>query len=334
MKHFQLQKHNDFSPIYLISLPRSGSTLVQRVLASHPAIDTTSEPWLLLPYLYTLKEKGLYTEYSHKEVFPAIEAFIKELPRGEEDYLEEMSSFILALYRKATKKKNVNYFLDKTPRYHLVLDEIMRLFPDAKYIFLWRNPLAIAASRIETWAGGKWNLYRGKVDLYEGLTNLITTYEKYSDRILAVNYENLLNDPTHHWKNIFSYLNLEFDSDILTNFPQIRLKGQHGDPTGVKEYSSLSREPIEKWKKTLNNPIRKKWATDYLQWIGEKRLSVMGYQYGDLIKQLNDTPTTLKFLGSDFSRIIYGNFYCIFEPFLLLDKIKQLPEWRKLYAHR
>jgi len=104
------------SPIFLISLPRSGSTLVQRVLANHPGIETTSEPWLLLPFLYTLKKKGVYAEYAHKEVFSAIREFINELPCGEADYLEEMRSFILALYGKANKKKEAKYFLDCSPK--------------------------------------------------------------------------------------------------------------------------------------------------------------------------------------------------------------------------
>jgi hypothetical protein len=40
------------TPLFLLSLPRSGSTLAQRILAAHGGIATTSEPWILLPYLY------------------------------------------------------------------------------------------------------------------------------------------------------------------------------------------------------------------------------------------------------------------------------------------
>jgi hypothetical protein len=40
------------TPLFLLSLPRSGSTLAQRILAAHAGIATTSEPWILLPYLY------------------------------------------------------------------------------------------------------------------------------------------------------------------------------------------------------------------------------------------------------------------------------------------
>ncbi|MBA3701438.1 MAG: sulfotransferase [Rubrobacteraceae bacterium] len=43
------------TPLFLLSLPRSGSTLAQRFLAAHDAIATASEPWILLPYFYTLR---------------------------------------------------------------------------------------------------------------------------------------------------------------------------------------------------------------------------------------------------------------------------------------
>ena len=39
------------------------------------------------------------------------------------------------------------------------------MFPDAKVIFLWRNPLAVVASIVETWTKGKWNVDRWQGDL-------------------------------------------------------------------------------------------------------------------------------------------------------------------------
>ena len=43
-------------PIFIFSITRSGSTLLQRVIAAHEGVATVSEPWVLLPYLYTLRE--------------------------------------------------------------------------------------------------------------------------------------------------------------------------------------------------------------------------------------------------------------------------------------
>ena len=110
-------------PIFLFCLPRAGSTLVQRVLASHDDIATIAEPWILLPFLYSLRKEGIYTEYGHWVAHTAVQDFVAELPRGEEDFLSELNRFVTRLYCKV-QGKEAAYFLDKTPRYHLVVEDI------------------------------------------------------------------------------------------------------------------------------------------------------------------------------------------------------------------
>ena len=53
------------SPVFLFSLPRSGSTLLQRMLLGHEQIASISEGWVLLPLIYAMKKKGVVAEYSH-----------------------------------------------------------------------------------------------------------------------------------------------------------------------------------------------------------------------------------------------------------------------------
>ena len=156
-------------PIFLFSISRSGSTLIQRIIAAHDGVATTSEPWLLLPYAYTLRPQGVDAEYVHPLMVAAIEDFCKELPRGEEDYLAELRRFSLDLYEKAAGE-GATHFLDKSPPYCLVAEEIMRLFPEAKFVFLWRNTLSVLASMIETW--GPWRPTFMGSDLFVGLPRL------------------------------------------------------------------------------------------------------------------------------------------------------------------
>ena len=42
---------------------------------------------------------------------------------------------------------------------------------------------------------------------------------------------------------------------LLTSFADVRLRGTMGDPTGVDRYQELSTEPLDKWKRTLGNPV-------------------------------------------------------------------------------
>ena len=321
------------TPLFLLSLPRSGSTLAQRILAAHEAIATASEPWILLPYLYTLREPGVYAEYNHRVLVRAVEDFCDVLPHGRDDYVGEIRELALRLYHKASPA-GTRYFLDKTPRYHLVSDEIVDLFPDGRYLLLWRNPLAVVASLIETWAGGKWNLYRFKVDLFDGIENLFRTYERHHDKVHAVRYEALISRPEETWDDVFRYLGLPFDESVLSHFSDVKLSGRWGDHSGSQRYAGVSSQPLESWKQVLHNPVRKAWCRRYLRWIGRERLEVMGYDLAALIAELDALPTTYRQVGSDVGRGCWGILRDLSEPHILGQKLSKLPEWNRIHVHR
>jgi hypothetical protein len=321
------------TPLFLLSLPRSGSTLAQRILATHDPIATTSEPWILLPYLYTLRERGVYAEYNHRALVEAVEDFYEVLPRGQADYTEEIRELSLRLYDKASPD-GTRYFLDKTPRYHLVSEELLAAFPDAKFLFLWRNPLAVVASIIETWANGRWNVYRFKVDLFDGLENLIGTYERYGTSVHAMRYEDLVEAPTKTWSNAFDYLELPFDSSALELFGSTNLGGRMGDRSGGAKYSRVSNESLEGWKRSLDTPVRKAWCRRYLRWIGRDRLRVMGYDLDGLMAELDSIPLSYRGTGSDVGRGCWGLIRDVAEPRILGQKWSKLPAWRYVHTHR
>lgn len=307
--------------------------MTQRILGAHEQITTASEPWILLPYLYTLRSRGVFAEYHHRASAEALNDFCEMLPGGRDDYLTEMKEFALRLYSRASRD-GARYFLDKTPRYHLVSDEILSMFPEGKFLFLWRNPLAIVASIMETWASGRWNLYGYKIDLFEGLENLILTYEKYVDRVHAVRYEELIERPAEVWKRAFDYLELPFDPSIVQRFSEVDLEGAKGDKLGTGNYRQMSLEPLEKWKRTLANPIRQAWCRRYLRWIGADRLAVMGYALDELLEELDAIPTSLQHIGSDALRAGYGQACELFESKMLKHKLLTLSDWKRIHAHR
>lgn len=290
-------------PIFIFSITRSGSTLVQRVTAAHDGVATVSEPWVLLPYLYTLRDTGVVAEYTHWMMTQAVSDFCGQLPDGVDDYRAELRNFILRLYEKAAGD-GARFFLDKSPPYFLVADEIIRLFPDGRFIFLWRNPLSILASIIETWHGGKLHVTAHREDLYIGLPRLVSAYEANRDRVYAVRFEDLATGGPAHWRPMIEYLGLEFEPDALERFTDVNLQGRMGDPTGRKLYQSLSTDPVTKWPRTLSNPIRQEWSRRYLRFLGPERLATMGYDQRDLLRQLDAVPTGRQSLGGDMLRLL------------------------------
>jgi Sulfotransferase family len=289
-------------PIFIFSVSRSGSTLLQRIVAAHPGVATVSEPWLLLPYAYAMRSRGIDAEYPHAKMVSAIEDFCEELPRKRQDYRDELRRCALSLYEKAAGDSNARYFLDKSPPYCLVASEIIELFPDAKFVFLWRNPLSIVASVIETWEPWRPTLFPG--DLFSGLPRLVAARTEAAERAHALRFEEIVGGEERPMRELMNYLEIDFDPATLSSFTEVQLHGRTGDPTGTKRYSSLSSEPEQKWKRTLANPLRKAWCRRYLSVLGDERLALMGYDRQQLVGELNDQASSTRELLPDIGRLI------------------------------
>jgi rhamnosyltransferase len=77
--------------IFMISLPRSGSTMLQKILGSHTDIYTRSEPWLMLHPLHMLKSNGIEACYDAQLAKNGVQDFINNLPEnGEKFYYKKM----------------------------------------------------------------------------------------------------------------------------------------------------------------------------------------------------------------------------------------------------
>jgi Sulfotransferase family len=291
-------------PVFVLSLPRSGSTLLQRMLATHPEVATTSEPWLLLPQLYALRERGAVAEYGHRTAARAIADFAAALPGGRDDYLTEVRRSALALYERAAG--DAAWFLDKTPRYHLVVDEIMALFPDARFVFLWRNPLAVAASMIDSFGRGHWNLDRYEVDLHGGIERLVAAHARRDPRAVALRFEDVVADPGAATRVVFELLGLDPAEAAAEAFAGTSLNGRMGDRTGTAAYSEISGEPVERWRTTMANPLRKRWCAAYLRSLGPERLAAMGYDHEELARAVSGIRPRPGGVASDAARRVYG----------------------------
>jgi hypothetical protein len=297
------------------------------MLSADANVATIAEPWVLLPLVYSLKQDGIYAEYSHELSRQALICLLKELPNGKQDYLESLGEAMMNLYSKVSGN-DARYFLDKTPRYALISDDVINMFPSGKFIFLWRNPLAVISSMIDTWGEGKWNIYIYKADLFDGLQNLVDTFKRNRETAMAINYERLLQSPENELFRVMKYLELDFHPRLLEEFSKVIFCGPMGDKKGVNEFDHVSTSPIDKWKATINNPLRRMWCRRYLKWIGQDRLRIMGYDLDELLSDLNATNTTWSNIFSDVARLLFGTLYCLLgKPIIKPAKVR-LKEWK------
>lgn len=322
----------EIKPIFILSQPRAGSTLLQRIMAASNDIKSVSEPWILLPFLYSTKENGVYAEYGHKLMVQGVKDFCSKLPNGIGEYYNEIRNMTLNLYQNCGSKE-AKYFLDKTPRYYLIIEELFKVFPEGKFIFLFRNPLAVVASIVQTWQKNRWCLYHNKIDLYYGIVKLIESYVAFSSKAFLVNYEQLVRYPENTIKNIFNYIELPYHDNLLKSFKNISFDGSWGDKAGIKKYHAISNDSLEKWQTILVTTIRKNWSIKYLKWIGKERLHKIGYDLEDLLIKIKSTTTDNKFLLDDFFLTIYGYMYSFTEPTILKDKFALLNDYNYATKH-
>jgi len=264
-------------PVFLFSLPRSGSTLLQRILASHTEICSTAEPWVLLPYIYARKKEGLLSEYSHVEGYKALNEFIGKLPGTDKDFNSLFRQFIYGLYEDLCVNNEI-YFIDKTPRYFLIIPEIIEIFPDAKFIFLFRNPAHVFASIISTFGNGKLNRLHGNmIDIQVGPRALASGYQLIGENSYKLRYEDLVTDPERYVKDVFAYLGVRHEPGVLNMFSKTRLDGTMGDNTGTKKYMSISTESLSSWRWVINSAVRKRFMIHALNNIDAETYALHGY---------------------------------------------------------
>ncbi|ETR69147.1 MAG: hypothetical protein OMM_04121 [Candidatus Magnetoglobus multicellularis str. Araruama] len=304
-------------------------------MGTHKDIATAAEPHILLPLMYSLNPNGVYSKYSHEFAVRGARALCAYLPNGKNDYMNEVREFVFRIYAK-TARNHEKYFLDKTPAYHHIAKDIIALFPEAKFIFLWRNPLSVISSYMETFYSGQWQIHNAEFDLFDGLEGLISACQKHKNVCIAVRYEDIVCHPFRTWQKVFDYLELTFYPELLENFCNFKLKNNGaGDPYArLPEYQTLRQMPVYKWKKVLVNPLRKAWCRRYLRWIGEQRLAVMGYDFQSLLSEIDSQPSDLRFLPKDIFHFPYGVFCRLFEPRIMKYKLKRWRDGKCLYMHR
>lgn len=286
------------APVVILSLQRSGSTLLQRILASHTKIASTAEPWTLLPFAYALRDHGISAEYNQLALAKAHNDFILGLPKGYSDYCNEVQQFVLALYTKATTKPGAIYFVDKSPGYSFIADNLPDLLHCAKYIFLWRNPLAIASSWVQAYDGGRWRVAHLHREFAQGLPKLLDCYRRISSRAIAVRYEDLVTHPEREISRITQYLGIPFEKNMLVDFAKVEFSGEMGDPSRHR-YKTISPHALNEWQNVYCNFLRKSWGRRLLRGVGDADLKLMGYDQETIKLTLDSSPGISQSLFGD-----------------------------------
>lgn len=287
--------------IFLLSQPRAGSTLLQRILGAHPAIHTVSEPWIALSPLFALRDEGVAATYDSLLARNALKDFLQHLPEGEAAYLDAVRLMLNHLYQRSLAGSGKTFFLDKTPRYYFVIPELRQLFPDARFLFLLRNPLAVLASILETWVKNEdaERLRSHWHDLLVAPQRLLEGIRSFAPDGIVVRYEELVSAPEAVIRSLCERLGVPYLPEMIEYGPATgRPRWLFGDQGTIYGESRPVLGRVERWREVLRTSATwQSWARDYLSKLGPALVGEMGYDYESLGQGLPEAAAPSVWMG-------------------------------------
>lgn len=271
--------------VFVASLPRSGSTLLQKMLSVSPDVASSAEPWIMLPFWGMRQVAAGRAVYFHHTAANAINDFIGNIADGETAYARAVGDFARPLYAAAAAGKPV--FLDKTPRYYLMLPLLRRALPEAQFVVLLRNPLAVLASICETFNRGRFIWFEYWLDWLDGHRCLAQAVREAAPNQHLVRYEHLVSTPAEVLPPICDSLGIEYADNMVSGYQSAQLRGRMGDPTGIHRYQSVSGASVDKWQAFFDTAYRRKVAERMLAMLDPADLETLGYPLHTLLEALH-----------------------------------------------
>jgi hypothetical protein len=268
--------------LFVIGPPRSGSTLLMRMLSSHSAIYSRAEPHLLTP----LAHLGFYdtvdaAPFDYLQAQQSVREFVADLPRGEEDYLDACRAYTDILYGRMleARGKGKPLFLDKTPANALVLPFITRLYPRARYVVLTRHPAAIWSSYANSFFDGDYVAARKfNPVLNRYVPAMARLVRERRVPLVRVGYEDLVQQPEAEMRRVFEFLGLPFEPETIEYGKHEHESKGLGDPLGVQQHTRPVTDSVEKWAHELAaDPAKLAIVRDMVGLIDDADLETWGF---------------------------------------------------------
>ena len=294
--------------VFIISLPRSGSTMLQHILGAHSKMIASAEPWILFPASLALQKGMIKSVYDHEICAIALTDFLNQLEGKEQVYYEAVNMMASHLYQSFLKGKKENIYIDKTSRYYLILPQLIRIFPQAKFIFLIRNPLANFSSFLTTMVNNDitrlGNEEGIRNDLLNGYKLINEGIKLYNKNCIVVNYEDIIDNPKKEIKKITEYIGVEFEEEMLYYKRNTGvLKGKLVDPKSIHKHDTPVNDYKEEWKNKLDTTQKQLLAKSFIEHLGKDLIESIGYSYIELISFFKDK----KLINNRFKNISWND---------------------------
>jgi tetratricopeptide (TPR) repeat protein len=239
-------KKSSLTPIFVVGMPRSSTTLTELILSSHPEVYGMGEVNMMHSYADRLKRVIQKKDLQDSDIM---------------DYLDAVHDLYHS--RALDLIEHEKFVVDKLPANHRCIDMILTVFPNAKIINTDRDPIAVAWSCYSNLFGApiEWT---NSLDLiaeeYKTYLGLITMYKEfYKDKIIDANYNELTETPEVAIRMLLDFCGLPWNDKCLRpqdNKKAIRTISLHqgrkeiykGSTEAWKEYEDFLQPLIAKFR--------------------------------------------------------------------------------------
>ncbi len=226
----------DATPVFVLGMPRSGTSLVEQILASHPQVYGAGE----LKILSGMAREFVLTNESFEDTGTVSNLSAKNL--------EMMGKQYITALRKHSD--TARYITDKLPQNFLYIGMIKLILPNAKIIHCCRDPMDNCLSLLK-------NYFSGAIDYSYDQTELGHYYRLYlslmdhwksvfAGQIYDLSYETLVSEPEQQISRLLAHCQLSQESECY-NFHQTRRKVRTASNAQVRR--PVYRDSVKLWKR-------------------------------------------------------------------------------------
>ena len=231
------------SPVFLIGFPRSGTTLLDNILSSHPNICTLEEKPMIAMVKKSLNKLASYENLKKLN--------LHDLQNLQEIYLDELTKYL------PNKLLHGKVFIDKLPLSIIDVSLILRIFPKAKFILAIRHPLdCILSCFMQTFnlndAMANFLNLKNTAELYNKSMKLFDIYESiFKLDLHLIKYENLILSLKDETTKLLKFLDLNWEKEI-DNYRSNALDKKINTPSYNQVTEKIYTRASGRWKNYKN----------------------------------------------------------------------------------
>jgi hypothetical protein len=217
----------DFNPVFIIGSERSGTNLLRKLLSNHSNISGPKSPHFINTlynhqrYYGNLKDRKNFKEIFDDFILLANHKFTDwNIKLDFDDFKPETNNVFLELvhffYSSYAISENKGRYVSKELNAHKVFNEIIKTYPNSKFVHIVRNPLEQVASWMRTpiYIRNPNKAIKRWVETQDSILNLAFLYPNY---ILTLKYEDVVIDTKNSITSVLNFINENIESDCFEN---------------------------------------------------------------------------------------------------------------------